>query len=105
MMCQMEHVYHRLCSHWGRERIVGVPCCRARIINGLFTPCLYAENIGSVNSNDSCSPCASQLARGAGWKPFARVSNAGWAKVEERLQQRGLRLSGPGLCIDSISNT
>lgn len=94
-MCHTEHVYHRTCSHWGRERIVGEPCCRARIIHGCYTSCLHAENIGSVNSSDPCSQCANQHARGEDWKPFALVSNAGWARVQERLRQRSLGLNEP----------
>lgn len=102
IMCHTEHVHHRACSHWGRERIVGEYCCRARIINGRYMPCLYTENTGSVNSNDSCSQCTYQVTVGKGWKPFARVSNAGWARVEERMQQRGLRPIFPPGHIDGI---
>lgn len=98
-MCYTEHVYHR-CLHWGRERIVGEPCCRARIVDGRCTACLYTETIGSTNSNELCSQCSHSLARGCGWRPFAHVSNAGWAKVEERMQQRGLGLGEPALVVD-----
>jgi hypothetical protein len=91
-MCYTEHVYHR-CSHWGRERIVGEPCCRARSVDSRFTPCLYTENFGSVNSDELCSQCVYRMARGEVWRPFAHVSHAGWARVEERMQQRVMRLS------------
>jgi hypothetical protein len=99
-MCHTEHVYHRACSHWGRERTVGEPCCRARITSGRHTTCLYTENMGSVNSNDPCSQCIYKLARGNDWKPFEHVSNAAWARVEERLRQRGLGTSQPALHVD-----
>ncbi|UPX15234.1 uncharacterized protein EKO05_0005690 [Ascochyta rabiei] len=98
-MCYTEHVYHQ-CAHWGRERIVGEPCCRARIVDSRSTPCLYTENIGSVNSNELCSQCSYHKARGDAWRPFAHVSNAGWARVEEKLEQRVLRLSSPALAIE-----
>ncbi|KAF2130484.1 hypothetical protein P153DRAFT_384753 [Dothidotthia symphoricarpi CBS 119687] len=91
-MCHTEHVYHRPCSHWGRERFVGEPCCRARIVDGRYTPCLYAENIGSVNSKEACVDCRFRKSRGGdGWRPFAKVSIAGWARVEEKMQQREVR--------------
>ncbi|KAF1930128.1 uncharacterized protein M421DRAFT_91306 [Didymella exigua CBS 183.55] len=104
-MCHTEHVYHRACSHWGRERIVGEPCCRARTASGRHTTCLYTENIGSVNSSDPCSQCIYQLARGDDWKPFEHVSNAAWARVEERLRQRRLAMSQTALHLDGTLET
>ncbi|KAF2801028.1 hypothetical protein K505DRAFT_43132 [Melanomma pulvis-pyrius CBS 109.77] len=89
-MCYTEDVFHRPCRHWGRERFVGGPCCRSRIVNGRHTGCGYAEKIGSVNSNELCSNCKFRQARGGGWKPFANVSNDGWARVEEKIRQRSL---------------
>src|SRR5690242_16514672 len=94
-MCHTEHVYHRACSHWGGERI-SEPCCRARIVGGRHTTCLYTENIGSANSNEPCSQCIYKLARGDNWKPFEHVSNAAWARVEERLRQGRSGVSQPG---------
>lgn len=57
--------------------------------SGHHTTCLYTENIGSVNSGEPCSQCIYKLTRGDDWKPFEHVSNAAWARVEERLRQRG----------------
>jgi hypothetical protein len=104
-MCHTEHVYHRACSHWGRERIVGGPCCRARIIGGRHTTCLYTENIGSANSSDPCSQCVYKLAQGDDWKPFEHVSNAAWARVEERLRQRRPGMSQPSSPVKGMFTT
>lgn len=68
--------------------------------SGRHTTCLYTENIGSVNSGEPCSQCIYKLARGDDWKPFEHVSNAAWARVEERLRQRGLELSQLALHAD-----
>lgn len=62
------------------------------MVNGRYTPCLYAENIGSVNSKEPCVDCRFGQSRGGhGWRPFAKVSVAGWARVEEKMQQREVR--------------
>jgi hypothetical protein len=87
-MCHTEDVFHGPCRHWGRERFIGGPCCRSRIVDGRHTGCGYIEKIGAVNSNELCSDCKFRLTRGRGWKPFAHVSDDGWAKVEEKLRQR-----------------
>jgi hypothetical protein len=89
-MCHTEDVFHAPCRHWGRERFIGGPCCRSRIVNGRHTGCGYIEKIGAVNSNELCFDCKFRLARGPGWKPFAYVSNDGWAKVEEKIRQRSV---------------
>jgi hypothetical protein len=87
-MCHTEDVFHGPCRHWGRERFIGGPCCRSRIVNGRHTGCGYIEKIGAVNSSELCSDCKFRLTRGRGWKPFAHVSNDGWAKIEEKLRKR-----------------
>ena len=89
-MCYTEHVYHRPCSHWGRERIVGEPCCRARIVNGRHTSCLYTETIGSVNSSQACAQCIYRQTKGREWRPFAHVRSR--ARVEEELHSLMSRL-------------
>ena len=89
-MCHTEDVFHKACHHWGRERFVGGPCCRSRLVNGRHTGCGYIEKIGSVNSNDLCFDCKFRQARGGEWRPFANVSNDGWARVEEKIRQRSL---------------
>ncbi|KAF2193718.1 hypothetical protein K469DRAFT_241304 [Zopfia rhizophila CBS 207.26] len=92
VMCHTEHVFHRPCHHWGRERFVGEPCIRSRVVNGRRTGCGYIECLGSVNSNELCSDCKYRQTRGGGWTPFADISNDGWAKIEERIRQRSMRL-------------
>jgi len=93
-MCHTEHVFHRPCRHWGRERFVGEPCCRSRIVNGRHTGCGYIENLGSSNSDEYCHDCQYRRARGGGWKPFAQLSNDGWAKLEQKIQQRSIESDG-----------
>ena len=89
-MCHTEDVFHGPCRHWGRERFIGGPCCRSRVVNGHHTGCGYIEKIGAVNSNELCSDCKFRLTKGPGWKPFAYVSEDGWAKVEEKIRQRSV---------------
>lgn len=87
-MCHTEHVFHRPCCHWGRERFVGEPCIRSRLVNGRYTGCSYRESLGSTNSNDYCCDCKYRQAKGGYWRPFADISNGGWAQIEKKAKQR-----------------
>ena len=87
-MCHTEHVFHRPCCHWGRERFVGEPCIRSRLVNGRHTGCSYRESLGSTNSNDYCCDCKYRQAKGGYWRPFADISNGGWAQIEKKAKQR-----------------
>ncbi|KAF2874410.1 hypothetical protein BDV95DRAFT_332087 [Massariosphaeria phaeospora] len=87
-MCFTEHVYHQSCRHWGRERFVGEPCPRSRIVDGRHTGCSYVENLGSTNSKDYCFNCRYLETQGGSWRPFANVSTEAWAKVEEKNLKR-----------------
>lgn len=89
-MCHTEHVFHRPCRHWGRERFVGEPCIRSRLVNGRHTGCSYRESLGSTNSNDYCCDCKYRQAKGGYWRPFADISNRGWAQIEKKAKQRAL---------------
>ncbi|KAF2203595.1 hypothetical protein GQ43DRAFT_256662 [Delitschia confertaspora ATCC 74209] len=90
-MCHTEHVFHRPCCHWGRERFVGEPCIRSRVVGGRHTGCGYKESLGATNSNEYCCECRYRQAQGGAWKPFAGISNNGWVKVEEARRQRYTR--------------
>jgi hypothetical protein len=85
-MCYIEHVYHRPCCHWGRDRFVGEPCCRSRFSNDYPIACTYAENIGSVNSSELCSNCKYRLTTGGAWRPFANVLVVMRTRSKEKLQ-------------------
>ncbi|KAF1941342.1 hypothetical protein EJ02DRAFT_206512 [Clathrospora elynae] len=75
-MCYTEHVFHRPCCHWGRQRFAGEPCCRARIVNGYHLPCLYSENNGSVNSDELCFVCKYRIAHGKDCRPLSIISTS-----------------------------
>lgn len=87
-MCYVEHVYHRPCRHWGRDRFVGDPCCRSRFANGYHVPCTYADNMGSVNSNELCGDCRYRLASGGAWRPLAGVVAILQARVEMKVYDK-----------------
>jgi len=87
-MCQIEHVFHTPCSHWGRERFVGEPCIRSRVVEGRHVGCGYIENLGSTNSKELCYDCKYREVKGPGWRPFEGISDDGWMKVEEKRRKQ-----------------
>jgi hypothetical protein len=87
-MCYIEHVYHRPCCHWGRDRFIGEPCCRSRFANGFPIACTYAENIGSADNNELCSDCKYRLASPEPWRPLGSVDALLRLRLEEKVSKR-----------------
>ena len=84
-MCHSEHVFHRPCRHWGRERLQ--PCCRSRVVNGFHTGCGYIESLGPVTSQEQCFACNHREAIGHGRKPFPQIT--GGTRLEPRERTKG----------------
>jgi hypothetical protein len=55
-MCITEHIYHS-CGHWGKERFVGEPCVRSRVVCGQHMGCSYKETVGMANTGERCLNC------------------------------------------------
>jgi hypothetical protein len=58
-MCRTLNVFHLSCKHWGRDRFLGEPCARSRLVNGVWRPCTYVELCGADNTWALCPRCVS----------------------------------------------
>lgn len=93
-MCHTEHVFHRPCGHWGRDRIVGEPCCRSRISNGRHVGCHYPERYGTGSSSSLCPTCKYRLQHSGSWIPSTKSSDGSWARIDERLTVKDIWRDG-----------
>lgn len=70
-MCTSQHIYHRCCRCWGKERLE--PCIRSCIIDGYHTGCGYIESLGTVDTEDLCLRCRSQATHDLAFERFKRA--------------------------------
>ena len=60
-MCYSQHVFHRQCRHWGKDRLD--PCIRSRVVGTVHTGCGYIDSLGTVDTNDRCQRCTDSQGR------------------------------------------
>ncbi|KAF9741688.1 hypothetical protein PMIN01_01227 [Paraphaeosphaeria minitans] len=69
-MCTSQHVYHRCCRSWGRNRLD--PCIRSLVVDGHYTGCAYIESLGSVDTDDLCFQCERKASGDKSFELFKR---------------------------------